>query len=255
MSDDLTSSAAPVSPPRKGCFGKSCLIFVVMMVLFAFAIVAGGVWALRSFREKYSSPEPLVLPTANESAPAASAPPAGAAPLAQPTPTAESPTTESGAAPETSAAAIDTRPPLTRWTEFERAGKRGQRAQIALTAAEINALFASDKELQGRGFVSINNNVGRLQFSIPLDRVVMLGGRYLNGEASIAAAPDGDPGKVRIFDIVVAGQSVPESVLDQTWFGGSSVRSLMTNWFKEHNVSRFDVRDNVVIGETSGAAQ
>jgi hypothetical protein len=250
MSDHLTSPTEAAAAPRRGCLGKGCLTFVVLVALFSTALVGGGVWALRSFRAKYSSPEPLVLPTAPATAPAAPAPTAESLPRAS-----DQPVAQPTAAPATSAAPVDNRPPLTRWTEFERAGKRGQRARIALTADEINSLLASEPELQGRGFVSIENNVGRLQFSIPLDRVYLLGGRFLNGEARIAAAPDGDPAKVRISDIVIAGQSVPESVVDQTWFGGGSVRSLMNDWLKSHNVSRFEVRDNVVIGETSGTPQ
>jgi hypothetical protein len=238
----------PATPARRGCAGKACLTFVVLVVLFAVAVIGGAVWALRSFRDTYSSPTPLALPTgsATESTSATSTPPPDEA-----TPTVE-PTPAPTAAPVASTAIADTRPPLTRWEAFERAGKRGEKARIALTAAEINALLASDPELRGRGFVTIVNNVGRLQFSVPLDRVFMLDGRYLNGEAQIAASPDGDPSKVQISNIVIAGQPVPETVLDQTWFGGGSVRSLLTDWLTSHNVSRFEVRDDVVIGETGG---
>jgi hypothetical protein len=236
-------------PPRRGCAGRACLIFVVLVLLFSGALIGGGVWALRSFRDKYSSPAPLVLPTATETTATASL----SEPAATPTIPEFSRTVPDAPAAATTPA--DTRPLETRWREFEQAGKRGEKARIALTADEINALFASDPELRGRGYVSIEENVGRLQFSVPLDRVFLLGGRHLNGEASIAASPDGDPAKVQISNIILGGQSVPESILDQTWFGGASVRSLMTGWFKDHNVSRFEVRGNVVRGETSGGTE
>jgi hypothetical protein len=65
MSDHLTSPTEAAAAPRRGCLGKGCLTFVVLVALFSTALVGGGVWALRSFRAKYSSPEPLDLPRAS----------------------------------------------------------------------------------------------------------------------------------------------------------------------------------------------
>jgi hypothetical protein len=91
-----------------------------------------------------------------------------------------------------------------------------------------------------------------LQFSVPLDQIFMMSGRYLNGEATLTASPDGDPGKIRVSNIVIGGQSVADSVMDQGWFGGASVRTWMNRWLAQQDIGRIEVQNNVVIGETRG---
>jgi len=229
--------------PRKGCLGKACLSFVALAVLFAVALVGGGWWALLHFRDTYSATEPLALPTPPAIEPSAEPtpnvpPPEPVAPTAMPAPP--------------SRRVTDGRPLEARWKAFEKAGKRGQPAQIELTAAEINALVNNSAKLRGMAYVAVENNEARLQFSVPLDRILMMEGRYLNGAATLVASPDGDPRKIRVSNIVVGNQAVADSVMDQGWFGGASVRYWMNRWLDEQSVTRLEVRDNVVIGETAG---
>src|SRR5215218_2183773 len=103
----------PPPPTAKGCCGVGCLTLFVLLAFLAFAFVGGGLWALNHFRNTYSSTEPAAIP-APES-PVASAP--------APTPI----------------AADDVQ---ARWDAFERAGRRGEKASIALSAADINTLLA-----------------------------------------------------------------------------------------------------------------
>ncbi len=246
MSDGVAIPPA-ASEPRKGCLGKGCLSFFALVVLFAVALVGGGTWALLHFRDTYSATEPLVAAdAAGNSEPRLSLrqttpsvpPPEPVAPTATPAPP--------------SRRVADGRPVEARWKAFEKAGKRGQPAHIELTAAEINALVNNSPKLRGMAYVAVENNEARLQFSVPLDRILMMEGRYLNGAATLAASPDGDPRKVRVSNIVVGNSAVADSVMDQGWFGGASVRYWMNRWLDEQSITRLEVRDNVVIGETAG---
>ena len=67
----------------------------------------------------------------------------------------------------------------------------------------------------------------------------MMKGRYLNGEGTVKASPDGDPGKVEISKIVLSGESVPDSVMDQRFLGMKSLRSAIGDWLSKHNVQTF----------------
>ncbi|MCA1595549.1 MAG: hypothetical protein LC772_03870, partial [Chloroflexi bacterium] len=147
---------------------------------------------------------------------------------------------------------IDSAPISARWEAFERAAKRGQNASITLSAADINALIASQSHLRGRAFVTIQNNIGHVRVSIPLKDVVLMKGRYLNGEATVQASPDGDPAKAQITNVILANQAVPEGVLDRRLFGWSSMRGMMQDWLNDENIAVFKIENDRVIAETRG---
>jgi len=203
-------------------------------------------WALNHLRHTYSSTEPVTLPEA-ESPTLGTAP--TASPVTTPDPTSGTPleATPTPAAPRVEAANVQAR-----WKAFERAAKRGEKASINLSAAEINTLIAAESNLRGKVFVSMQGNVGRVQVSVPLKGVVFMGGRYLNGEASVQASPDGDPDKAQITDITLGNQSVPDSVLDQRLFGWSSMRGMIQQWLDEENIGVFKIENGQVLGETRG---
>jgi len=230
MADD-TKALPPPAPD--GCLGKGCLIVIALAVLLMVALTLGAMWGVHYLRKTYSDTARMEL----------QAPETTAAPTDQPS-VAVNQTTEP--APD------QLREVQARWEDFERAADRGQKARIQLTAAEINMLLEGDRELRGKARVSIENNVGRVRVSIPLGEMFMMEGRFLNGEASVHASPDGDPAKARITNVVLANQPVADEILDRRVFGWLPIRTLIQQWLEDHDVTSFRIENNAVIGETRG---
>src|SRR5439155_22458964 len=61
--------------------------------------------------------------------------------------------------------------------------------RIELTANDVNQLIARGRHTRGKAFVSIDNDVARVQVSIPLEKAGFRG-RFLNGEFAVRASPD-----------------------------------------------------------------
>jgi hypothetical protein len=91
--------------------------------------------------------------------------------------------------------------------------------------------------------------------SIPLDEFFMLGGRFLNGEATVEPSEDGDPAKAKITNVILANQSVPDNILERRVFGWLPIRTLINQWLEEHNIATFSIRDGRVIGEAHGTSR
>lgn len=227
------------------------MTLVVLFLFLGVAFLGGGYWALRHLQSNYSSTEPLTFGSVttednttdeqrNNYEPPVRDVPAAPAVQQQPRPQ------------QRDAASKSYEPVGGRWRAFEKAGKHGQPARIELTANDINSLIAGAPKLSGKAFVSVANNVGRVQVSVPLDNIFMMQGRYLNGQATVEASPDGDPRKAQITNVIMGNQAVPESVLDQRLFGWSSIRGLMTDWLNETNITGFTIQDDRVIGVTGG---
>ncbi|MFN2624320.1 MAG: hypothetical protein ABR611_15910, partial [Chthoniobacterales bacterium] len=139
-----------------------------------------------------------------------------------------------------------------RWKAFDKAGDRDEKAHVEFTADEINALLQSSKNTRGKVFVSIDNDVARVRFSIPLKNVPMVRHRYLNGEATVESSSDGDPNKARISNIKLANSSVSDGVLNQRFFGVTSARGAISDWLRKQNITTFRIENGRVIGETRG---
>ena len=201
-------------PPQKGmgCFGKGCLILIAFLVVLTVAFVAGTYFAVRYVRNTYLPPASVELPL--------------------------------GEVPEEKQQEV-----RARWYSFERAARAGDAARIELTADDLNALIASQPKLRGRAYVSIDENVGRLHLSVPLDGVRLMKGHYINAECSVQSAAGGNPADARVTSIVVNGRPVGEEVL--RWqYGKWSVRRYMSYWSEENNLKTFEIQDGKVILES-----
>ncbi|MDQ2659723.1 MAG: hypothetical protein M3Y03_04810, partial [Verrucomicrobiota bacterium] len=88
----------------------------------------------------------------------------------------------------------------------------------------------------------------------PLNKVFLMEGRYLNGEATVEAAPDGNPSGARISNIVINNQPVSDSFLDRRLFALSPIRSYINEWLSKEQVSSFKIENDRVIGQKSGRA-
>ncbi|MEL6107394.1 MAG: hypothetical protein AAFU85_15245 [Planctomycetota bacterium] len=84
---------------------------------------------------------------------------------------------------------------------------------LVLTAADINALIASDEFLRGKVFVRIEDGEIEGDVSIPLDELPGLGGRYFNGSATMDVSMDDGNLFVYAKEAEVNGQPVPEQFM------------------------------------------
>jgi hypothetical protein len=218
-----------------GCLAKGCLTSSGLILFLVIAFLGGTYWAIHHLRQTYSATEPLEMPqstselTASEAAPMPSA---------------------SGAASGSTPVQV---PVTKRWKDFEKADEKHEEGNISLSAGDINALLDAGKNTRGKAFVTISNNVGHVRVSIPLNKVFMMEGRYLNGEATVEASPDGNPMSARISNIVINNQPVADSFLDRRLFGWSSIRAYINEWLSKEQVSSFKIENDRVIGQKSGS--
>jgi len=120
--------------------------------------------------------------------------------------------------------------------------------RIELSASDINQLIAGSRKLRGKAFVSIENNLARLQVSVPLEKVG-LRGRFLNGELLVRPAPDGNPRNVEITEVSLGG--VSDKILNSL-LGFRSLRSYADEYATQYDVKKFTIEDNKVIIESGG---
>ena len=248
----------PHDESRGGCLGKGCLLFFALSFLLVIAFAGGTYWAIKHLQNKYSTTTATSFPersigwqegsSGNSEAQAAE-------------PNEADEPDELPREGETAASASSVQQ---RWRAFEKAADKHQKARIQLSDQEINTLLQNDPKLRGKAQVSIQENVGHVKVSIPMRDLLggnaggwagtLLGveGRYFNGAATVRPSPDGDPAKAEISNVQVGDQTVPDTFLDQRFFGFPSVRGLITDWLQDQEIERFEIRNNQVIAETRG---
>ncbi len=213
-----------IQPPppqrRMGCLGKGCLLLIGLILFLIVAFVVGGYVGVKYV---VTSDKPVEIPAIVTSV-------------------------------EQQQAVRE------RWDEFAKASRGEQptaaaqttpseAAHIQYTAEELNQLIAANKKARGKAFVSIANNVGHVQVSIPLTKAPFKG-RYLNGQFDVHASPDRDPRKMRVEKISLSGVDVPESALNAL-VGGRSLASYIDQYSSEYQVTGFAIENNSVILETN----
>ena len=221
-----------IEPPPKqkgmGCLGKGCLMFVIFVFLLAAAFFIGGYAGVRYV---VTSDEPREIPQIE--------------------------TTEA-----------DQRAVQERWEDFKESRNLPPATvpqdppvegatptppayspnRIELTAADINALISGSRNLSGKAFVSIENNVARIRVSVPLEKVGFRG-RFLNGEFEARAAADGNPRNLQVTEVSMGG--VSEKVLN-TLLGFRSVHSYVDQYASEYNITSVKIENNTAIIEHGG---
>jgi hypothetical protein len=225
----MTSWIEP--PPKRkgmGCIGKGCLLIIVFLILLAVAFVIGF----------YVGTKPKEMPqvqttvdeqdaikarwdgfaAGNQSEPASPMPVPAPPPVPDETPAAE-------VTPEP----VETPSPN----------------RIELTANDINALISSSRKARGKGFVSIDNNVARVQVTYPLDKLGF-SGRSLNAELAIRPSLDRNPHNLQITQVSLTG--VPDAVVN-TLLGSHSVQGYVDGFVSEHGITSFTIENNKVILE------
>jgi hypothetical protein len=207
--------------------GKGCMMIIVFLVLLAVAFFVGGYVGVRYV---VTSKEPKEIPQIETTEADQQA--------------ARAKWEQFKAGPRSAAVEENTTTPT---TEVAPAATPGVN-RVELTAAEINQLIAGSRKLNGKGFVSIENNVARVQVSVPLEKVG-LRGRYLNGELQVRSAPDRNPRNIEVTEVSLGG--VSEKVLN-TLLGFRSLRSYADQYATEYDITSFAIEDNKVIIESSG---
>jgi len=220
-----------IEPPpkqrRSGCLGKGCVMVVVFVILLAVAFFVGGYVGVRYV---VTSDKPRELPQVEASD-------ADQAAVKQRW---DDFTAGPRTAPETT--------PLPDGTTTTEVVPAPAANRIELTASDINQLIAGSRKLRGKAFVSIENNVARLQVSVPLEKVG-LRGRFLNGELLVRPAPDGNPRNVEITEVSLGG--VSDKILNSL-LGFRSLRSYADEYATQYDVKKFTIEDNKVIIESGG---
>jgi hypothetical protein len=230
---------AQLEPPPKrgmGCFGKGCLIFIVLAILLAVVGVGGSFWTVRRV---YLSDKPAPIPEV----------------------TAATETTAS-APGETNLAVTKEKSAEVRerLDTMKKAARAHERTVVELTAADINSLIAANRKSRGTASVGINDTALQAQFSIPLQRLDLpfrnalgLGDRYLNATATIVAPPGTDANTVQLSEVALNGHTIPAGLLDWQWPGvGKSLRTYVIKYADKYGVSDGEIRDGKVILYTSG---
>lgn len=99
---------------------------------------------------------------------------------------------------------------------FKQALDKGQTSvELVLTAEDLNALIAKEREWRGKLFVRIDDDIVRGDVSIPLKDLgpFKLNGRYLNGTATFKLALADGVLQVRLREVQVRGKPLPAMVL------------------------------------------
>jgi hypothetical protein len=219
-----------IEPPPKqkgmGCLGRSCLLFVIFVVLLAAAFFIGGYVGVRYV---VTSTTPREIPQIETSEADQRA--------------VENRWEEFKMSRNLTTATMSQDPPVEGATPAPSSANR-----IELTASDINQLIAGSRKLRGKAFVSIENNVARVQVSVPLEKVGFQG-RFLNGEFQARAAPDGNPRNLEVTEVSLGG--VSEKVLNAL-LGFRSLRSYVDQYASEYDISRLSIENNTVIIEHGG---
>ncbi|MGE5214971.1 MAG: hypothetical protein ACM3NN_14925 [Nitrospirota bacterium] len=229
----------PIEPPPKrgsGCFGKGCLIFIVLAILLVVIGVGGTFWGVRNV---YLSDKPAPIPQAAAASETGAATPEGT----------------SAPAPVQRSAQV-----RERLDTMKKAARAHEQTDMELTAADINALIAANRKSRGTASVGINGNVLQANFSIPLKTLDVpfqnafgLADRYLNASASIVAPPGTNASNVQVSDVMINGHSIPGNILDWGLPGtGRSLRSYVIKYANQYGVTDGEISDGKVILHTSG---
>jgi hypothetical protein len=228
-----------IEPPPKrgiGCFGKSCLLLIVLAILFVVVGVGGTYWGVRHV---YLSDKPA--PIAKSTAPTATSE--------------ATPGETSISMPSEKSAEV-----RERFDTMKKAARAHEASEVELTAEDINALIAANRKSNGTASVGINDTALQAQFSIPLERLDVpfrsafgLSDRYLNATVTIVAPPGTNANTVQLSDVKLNGHEIPSGLLDWGLPGvGKSLRTYVIKYANKYGVTGGEITDGKVILRTGG---
>jgi hypothetical protein len=211
------------APPRRkglGCFARGCLILLMFAIVLAIACVAGMYWGLHRYSALFYGSYWLAKTHSIANAP---------------TPV-----------PEFSASEQQIQSVGERWQDFEQKTRAGQPAEIELSSDDVNSLIATNRDVRGKVFASIEGNQLRIQASVPLGEFLGRPGYYFNGDVVIepnGAQPLENP---QFNRITINGEQVPTDFL--TWkYRSRRLRDHLADYRNGYNIGMVEVRDGKLI--------
>lgn len=209
-------------PPKSGmgCFAKGCLTLVVFVALLVIAGFAGIYWGMHSHSALARGVFWLtkIHAVAEEPAPI----------------------------PEFKASDTDIEAVQERWKTFEQAARAGQPAEIELTAKDLNSLIATNRDLVGKVFVSIEGNRLDFKVSFPLREFIGRAGHYFNADIVIQTDGVQSLEYPQLNRITVNNQPVPGDLLD--WkFRSRRFRDYLSEHAVTYRTASMEIRDGKLI--------
>lgn len=221
------------------CLGKGCLILVVFILLLAVFFVVGGYIGTR---RAFTSTTPRELPVVATSPEEQQAVRQRWDDFQNAVQNRETPP----AVPQSDANAQPSATPV---------ATTSANPTIQFSANDINQLISANRKARGKAFVSIANDVGQVEVSIPLDKLGY-GGRFLNANFEVRSSPDGDPGNIQITTKSLTGAQVPGRILNFL-LGFKTVRgyadSYINQYRSEYQISKFKIEGGSVMLEAGRA--
>jgi hypothetical protein len=225
-----------IEPPPKqrktGCLGKGCMMVVVFLVLLAVAFFIGGYVGVRYV---VTSDKPKEIPQVESTEGEQEA--------------VRNRWEEFKAVPQSTPVEATMATTTTTETTEPTPAPTPTSKRIELSAADINQLIAGSRKTRGKAFVSIDNNIARVQVSVPLEKVGFRG-RFLNGELQVRSALDKNPRNIEITEVSMGG--VSDKILNSL-LGFRSLRSYADQYATEYDITSFAIEDNKVIIENGRA--
>jgi hypothetical protein len=209
-------------PPRRGlgCFARGCLILVAFAVVLAIACFAGLFWG---FQRHSAIVHGIYWLAKTQSIAEAPAP-----------------------VPEFVASDEQIETTQQRWRDFEQKIRAGQRAEIELTADDINTLIAANRDPRWKVLASIEGNRLRLQTSISLGKFFGRSGYYFNGDIVIQSNGAESLEHPQFNRIIVNNERVPKDLLD--WkYHSRQLREYLAEYRASLDVDTIEIRDGKLI--------
>jgi hypothetical protein len=209
-------------PPRKGlgCFARGCLVLVVFAVVLGIACFAGMYWGLHRHSAIFHGLYWLTKAQA-----------IGQTPVA---------------IPQFTASDAQIQSVHERCEDFEQRARAGQPAELELTPDDINTLVATNQDLRGKVFVSIDGERLRCQASVPLGEFIGRSGYYFNGDIAVDLKGVESMENPQLKGITVNAEPVPTDLLN--WkYRSKRLRDYLADYRNESGVGTIEVRDGKLI--------
>ena len=210
-------------PPRSkglGCFARGCLILLVFAIVLAIACFAGVYWGF----QRHSA---IIH---------------GIYWLAKTRSIAEAPVP----VPQFTGSDTQIQSVRERWQDFEQKTRAGQAAEIELTADDIDALIAANRDARGKVFVSIEGNQLRVQTSTPLGEILNRPGYYFNGDITVEFKGAESLDNPRLNRLIVNGEQVPNDLLD--WkYRARRLHEYLADYRNTYDIGTIEVRAGKLI--------
>jgi hypothetical protein len=133
-----------------------------------------------------------------------------------------------------------------RCEDFEQKTRAGQPAELELTADEINTLIATNQDVRGKVFVSIDGDRLRFQASVPLGEFIGRSSYYFNGDITVEPQGAESLEKPQLTGISVNGQTVPTDLLN--WkYRSKRLRDYLAEYRNDSGVNTIAIRDGKLV--------